>query len=327
MRNKNSIIDLLAVRPSDRDPKWLKDSLQAAVELEFFTLPPYLAARWSIKNGMDPVARSIRDITREEMLHMGLACNLLVAVGGSPRMNTPDTVPTYPDPLPGGVNPNLEVSLQGLSRDALKVFMQIEYPESGPIASSGTFGTIGEFYAAIQAMFDTLQPPLTVGGQLSGHGFLSVITSLQEVKDAIDLIRIQGEGSATSPEETRGDLAHYYRFGQVYEGRHFIRDPQTGKWGYNGKSIEFPEVWPMGVVPKGGYLQADVSADVWSLLTEFDQKYTQMVNQLQSAWANGDENALDQSRSTMYSLHSPAVSLMKIPIPNSAYSYGPCFRI
>lgn len=327
MRYNNAIIDLLKVRRSDRDLKWLKEALQAAVELEFATLPPYLAARWSIKNRLDQVARSLGEIIREEMLHMALACNLLVAVGGSPVLNSPDSVPMYPGPLPGGVNPDLTVSLQGLSRDALLLFMQMEYPESGPIGVRNAFGTIGEFYSEIQAAFDTVQPPLTGTGQLSGPLGLSVITNTQQVKQAIDLIRLQGEGSATSPEEHPGDLAHYYRFAEVYHGQRFIRDPQTGKWGYTGDPIHFPEVLPMGAVPLGGYMQADVSPAVWSLLQEFDTSYTLMVNQLHAAWVSGNDDALSEAVTTMFSLRSPAVSLMKVQIPGSVKSYGPCFRL
>ena len=36
---------------------------------------------------------------------------MLTAVGGTPRINTTDVVPTYPGPLPGGVHPDLVVSL------------------------------------------------------------------------------------------------------------------------------------------------------------------------------------------------------------------------
>src|SRR3954447_18309533 len=52
---KNTIIDLMRVSPADHDLEWLKSSLQAAVELEMATIPPYLCAMWSIKDPADPV--------------------------------------------------------------------------------------------------------------------------------------------------------------------------------------------------------------------------------------------------------------------------------
>ena len=60
---------------------WLKKSLQAAITLEFATIPPYLSALWSIKDELHPVAKSIREVAQEEMLHMALACNMLASLG------------------------------------------------------------------------------------------------------------------------------------------------------------------------------------------------------------------------------------------------------
>ena len=98
------------------------------------TIPPYLCAMWSIKDPADPVRSMIRDIVLEEMSHMGTACNMLTAVGGTPVVNTADVVPTYPGPLPGGVHADLVVSLSGLTKDVVKsTFMEIELPESGPV--------------------------------------------------------------------------------------------------------------------------------------------------------------------------------------------------
>ena len=42
------IFDLMEVKADDHDIDWLKRSLQAAIEIEFFTIPPYLAA-WFIR--------------------------------------------------------------------------------------------------------------------------------------------------------------------------------------------------------------------------------------------------------------------------------------
>jgi hypothetical protein len=73
-----SIVELM--RPDrTRDLTWLQEALQAAVELEFFTLPPYLTAMWSIKDEQHPAAATIRAVVEEEMTHMALAANLLSA--------------------------------------------------------------------------------------------------------------------------------------------------------------------------------------------------------------------------------------------------------
>lgn len=324
------IVQLLKAAPEGRDVSWLRSSLQAAVQLEFATLPPYLVARWSVKSGTDPVARSIRDITREEMLHMGLACNLIAAVGGVPVVNTAAVLPTFPGPLPGGVSPGLVVTLRRLTRDQVKVFMDIEYPEGGPVAfAASDADTIGEFYSAIVAAFEKLNPPLDETKQLEGPLGLSKLRTLDQVKEAITLIKRQGEGSQSSPEDTGPtDLAHYYRFAEVYHGKRLVKNTATGKWEFTGAPVPMPEVWPMADIPKGGYNPADVpDAAVRTLLSDFDQSFTTMLDQLQGAWEGVDQDKLSEAVTTMFDLRGTAVELMQKPLPASTETYGPCFRL
>src|SRR6266436_4197622 len=95
-----------AGKPSaEKRMECLKSALQAAITLEFATIPPYLTALWSIKDELCPVAQSIREVVHEEMLHMALACNMLASIGGKPGINR--DLPSYPGPLPGGVHRGL----------------------------------------------------------------------------------------------------------------------------------------------------------------------------------------------------------------------------
>src|SRR5262245_10440365 len=126
MSRRTQIVDLLRVPATRHDLDWLRRSLQAAIELEFATIPPYLTAYWSIKDRRNPAAASIREVCLEEMLHLAICCNLLTAIGGSPALNTPAVVPSYPGPLPGGVHPGLVVRLEGLSKEVAKSFMEVE---------------------------------------------------------------------------------------------------------------------------------------------------------------------------------------------------------
>src|SRR5262245_53786560 len=111
-----SIVELMHPGAT-RDLSWLHEALQAAVELEFFTLPPYLTAMWSIKDQQHAAAATIRAVVEEEMTHMALVANLLAAIGGVPRVNRSPAIPAYPRPMPGGVKPQLVVGLQGLTKD------------------------------------------------------------------------------------------------------------------------------------------------------------------------------------------------------------------
>jgi len=86
----------------------LRCMLQTAIRLEFSTLPPYLTAFFSIREGCNvEVQDLIRSVVLQEMLHMAQAANLLIALGGRPIINSRCFAPVYPGPLPGGVMPGL----------------------------------------------------------------------------------------------------------------------------------------------------------------------------------------------------------------------------
>ena len=88
-----SIVELMHPGAT-RDLSWLHEALQAAVELEFFTLPPYLTAMWSIMDQQHAAATTIRAVVEEEMTHMALAANLLAlaecraSTGRRPSLST-----------------------------------------------------------------------------------------------------------------------------------------------------------------------------------------------------------------------------------------------
>lgn len=316
------IAELMEVRTERHDLAWLKEALQAAIELEFATIPPYLCALWSIEAEQGTAYDLIREVVIEEMLHMGLACNLLATIGGIPELNTPRAVPKYPGPLPGGIRPGLLVALQGLTRALVRdVFMQIEYPRDGPIAFElgRTFPTIGAFYDAVHDAFGVNASAITGQRQRTDPSLgLGKITSLAEAEAAILLIKVQGEGTPDSPldQGVEGDLAHYYKFSQIDKGYELIRGPD-GRWGWGTTEVQFPRAFPMAPVPPEGYPES----------LEFDRLYTRVLDQLHSAWANDDQSALDGAVGQMYSLAAPARELMRRPRPDGAGNLGPSFRL
>jgi photosystem II stability/assembly factor-like uncharacterized protein len=326
----NTLAELMAEPTRDLD--WLRNSLQIAIQLELATLPPYLTARWTIKDDLNgPVAKSISEIRGEEMLHFGLACNLLAAIGGAPLLADETIVPKYPGPLPGGVRPGLEVALKKLSREQAAVFMDIEYPQGAPVAMAAnlaalTFDSIGEFYEAVLAAFRNLNPTLSGDRQLGGPLRLFKIDSLTKVEEAIRLITLQGEGSNISPEEAPGDLAHYYRFGEIHHGKRLAKDRQ-GTWGYIGGDVPLPEVYDMACIPAGGYQQSDVpDIAIWDLITRFDQQYSEMLRLLEQAWTHGNQTFLRQAIFEMGSMSDTGRELIMKPRPDGRGNYGPCFR-
>jgi hypothetical protein len=280
----------------------LQESLQAAIRLEFSTLPPYLSAEWSIKDQSDAVRAIIHQIVIQEMLHMALACNMLTAIGGKPRLTAPGFVPQYPtDGLPGGVHPGLKVDLQPLSNDTLKTFMAMEYPDHAPVAlSGGSFATIGQFYAAIGEAFIRLKPQFTGKHQVvhsMGDDSIFAINSLDDALKAIAIITQQGEGTVSTPEIPDFDpdqIAHYYAFKQILAGRRLQRGAD-GQWRFDGPEVPMPAVW--------NFSAASTPTD------EFNRTLAALLLRLEQAWTE-DAHLMDAMR-TMFDLRKQGIALIK----------------
>ncbi|MGR4881220.1 ferritin-like protein [Streptomyces sp. LARHCF249] len=343
-----AIVALMGQPETQRNGQWLQDALQQAIMLELATLPPYLCGLWSIK---DPerdraVHDAILTIVMDEMSHMGLVCNMLTTVGGSPRIAHPDLVPKYPGPLPGGVRPRLSVFLAGLNGVSLDMYCQIERPED-PVAEFEEPSTsIGAFYSAIRQAFKR-NPGLITGRRqveremANAHGpgnSLVPLATPKAVDDAVQVIMEQGEGSHSSPKNPffgrEGELAHYYEFRQILNGKKLVEVPTAPEgWAYQGDPIAMPEAHRMGTVPKDGWAQEPAyrpSEAVQALLTKFNQRYSELLRWLERTWQTDDpqeaNDALAEAEATMVSLASPARSLMRHELPDgSGQTYGPEF--
>jgi hypothetical protein len=256
------------------------------------------------------------------------ACNLLNAIGGTPVLNTPKVVPTYPKPLPmtigstGGTE--FVVGLRRYSKDLItNTFMVIEEPETpvqipvGAMALDAEiddhYRTIGEFYGAVaaaiqeggQALFAHPRAPQVT------HGQVTAITDVKSAVDAIDLIRRQGEGtSAQSPLGPTGEFSHYYRFESLSRGMALVKDAKGSPFFDPASPIVIDNASEVAqTVDNPG--QADLSLDPVALqkAQAFDQAYKSMLDQLQEA-VSGQPAKLGAARATMGELPDLAFDLM-----------------
>src|SRR4051812_26470755 len=190
-------------------PEHLHTALQYAIELEHSTIPPYLYAWYSLGNQNAEVAGLIASVVFEEMAHFALACNLLNAIGGHPRIDDPKFIPTYPGPLPATIESGLTVPLAPASKSLVEmVFMTIEEPEHKPdihALAATPHITIGMYYNKIKAAIEHAGESIFTGPQSYQltHNFANTevvaVTNVQEAADAIEVIVEQGEGTTTSP--------------------------------------------------------------------------------------------------------------------------------
>lgn len=274
-------------------------ALQSALEFEHATIPLYLYALYSLDASKNAkIAAIIQSVATEEMLHMTLVANVINALGGTPYVNRPGFVPTYPGPLPGGVAANLVVNLAPFSMSQLDTFLKIEEPET-PIHFNLLAGigpeaelTIGQFYLKIIGALELLPPGSFVHpprNQVGPAVFREavVVDDLKSAQRALRTIIQQGEGTTASPEEGVGKgYAHYYRFMQIKKGKALV--PSAGTYAYAGPAIAFD---PAGVYQLPSNPTAALYAGKQAQLFAFDNfnyTYTSLLNALQQLFTGQD---------------------------------------
>jgi hypothetical protein len=326
----------------------LRTHLQWAIELEHSTIPPYLCALYSLDPDRNrEVVDLVASVLIEEMLHMTLAANLLNAVGGRPRFDSPQMLPGYPRCLPHSDH-SFEVSLVRFSPEALDLFMKIEQPSPSSGRPEGDhYETIGQFYEAIEAglrsLCDRLGEAAVFCGdaarQLTDESFFGpgervvAVYDLASALDALNEIVQQGEGADHSqvwdgdrdmfhPE--RQQVGHYYRFQELRLGRRYRPGdtPQTGPTG-EPIAVDWAGVRPMRKNPR----TTDHAPDSPARLAQeaFNRGYCGLLAQLEQAF-NGRPDLLGPAVDTMYELKAQAEALMQVPTGDGESTAGPTFE-
>lgn len=321
----------------------LKKQVQLAIQLEFATIPLYMTSMYSIKEGFNSeVYLLIRSVVMQEMLHMAQASNLLISLGGQPKIDSKETAPKYPGTgLPGGVLPQLHVTLEKASISHIRdVFMGIEFPHKTDVAVNETIitnATTGQFYKQTEKCLislydqDLFSDPNTLQ-QVEWpweniHGELYIITDLKSAIRAINEICDQGEGaSPVDPYYEGKKLDHFYKFEEIVCGYH-LKNVNETHYSYSGKSIPFDEngVWPMRKNP--GIDGIPLGSRAYYEAKAFHQVYRNLLRKLQETFSGKPEKIRD-AIALMESLLIHAKRVAAFPLdsgdPNSE-TVGPVF--
>ncbi len=331
----------------------LKNNLQTAIELEFATIPPYLTALYSIKDGHNQEAyQLIRSVVMQEMVHLAQAANLLTAIGGRPIIDSPYAAPSYPGKLPGGVLPGLNVTLQKASPKYIAdTFMMIEYPEKieyvNPYAETVTkvqtdMLTIGKLYKNIEkcmkkvyekekaTFFNKEAKQITWPWRTVEEGIsLRTVSNLEEALDAIRMIVEEGEGNEQCDPTymDTSELGHFFKFKMLACGHHLrtLYTDQHYVYDFRGPVIQFtPEgVWPMRDNPSSSDIPQDTHA--YHEAKTFHSLYRSLLQILQAAF-DGKQDAIKEAVPIMSTMQIQAKKLMTMAVPeNSEQTYGPVF--
>lgn len=210
--------------PPIRTREALIDELGKAAELEHAILCQYLYAAFSIERtspALSPadseLARTfmlqLLAIARQEMEHLGIVTNLLIAVGASPNFDRPN-LPLQRDYFAV----DLPLALMPFGDEFFKITAQLEAPCTDPSAPSPFITSVEAIYSRLREGLQFLGGP---GGPLEQTLFLGAkdpqvsnadfgatptqiwysltllpVVDLPSALQAIDLIVTQGEGSS-----------------------------------------------------------------------------------------------------------------------------------
>jgi hypothetical protein len=316
--------------------------VQTAIDLEFSTLPPYLYAKFSIPDGMNPAATDrIQTIVGQEMIHMCLACNIMNALGGTVGINPP----SYPGHLPGDVGGKLEVHLYTFSEAAMKQGMDIETPEdpidppvlkamraappAGPV-------TIGQFYAFLDMELSKLPPTAwtpdhnQIGDAQFFQGQLFPVNNYDDAHQAISDIVSEGEGTPQvggeggSPLDFEQELAHFYRFQEIYRNKVLVKNDNPTGYAWNGPlGVDWKAVYPAINDPEEHDFSGD-SKEAQMAQEACNAAFTSMVDELRRAF-NGEPGRLGNAVGAMFKLRMAALHALVTPLADGTSVAGPSF--
>jgi hypothetical protein len=324
------------------DPQALHNALQTAIELEHATIPPYLYALYSLKPGSNrEIATLVRSVVLDEMTHMGLACNILNAIGGAPDIDRSDFIPKYPGALPGTVESQLVVPLSPFTQDVVSgVFMVIEEPENPlefPTLELAAQLTIGQFYEAIAQQLSAAGESIFSGDPARqvthdlGVAELVAITDLASALKAIETIVEQGEGTTQVPTDEEGELAHYYRFAEISHGRRLVPNPDAPpdappdqRYSYTGDPIPFDPAGVRQLVLNPTKESYDPGTQAAYANDSFNYTYTSLLKSLHATF-NGQPDLLMTAVGLMESCKQQALDMGTLRVGTGKVA-GPSFQ-
>jgi hypothetical protein len=327
-----------------RDVTKLRGDLQFAVSLEHFTIPPYLCALYSIREGSNAeAARIIQSVVVEEMLHMTLAANVLNAVGGKPKIGSRKWAPVYPSDMPHSAI-RFKVNLLRFSKEAVNTFLRIERPAPPTeVPKPGKFGSIGQFYEAVRGELRRLDREKGIfrskQNQVTGEhyyydsgGKLFGVDCLHDAEQALDEIVGQGEGIDGSIKDGDGasfgdgiEYAHYFRFNEIFHERRYRAEDKPGDAPSGDPlPVDWNAVYNMVPNPKMSMFRNKPA--VHGRMREFNRMYTKLLANLHRA-CDGKPELLMDGIPMMHAMRLSAVDLMQEPCDIGDYTAGPSFEI
>lgn len=343
------------------DIKDVQNMLAGAVSLEYSTIPPYLTALFSIKDGNHQARALVHSIVIEEMLHMTLAANTLIAIGGNPHIREEALKVKYPGPLPMCIDEDLTVTLGSLTKQQVgEVFMAIERPDTTAILpgemalradAQPSYASIGQFY---QAVLDKLGDLVAQGQNIFREPRLDQqldvsvwfppeiksfpdgkVHSMESATAVINTIVWQGEGvqirkDRIDPMEGHdGNYAHYFKFGEIFYGHKLVpdRDAPSG-WSYTGHPVPLDEDNIINVKRNAALSDYPIGSGAHIAGKQFYDAYHSLLVALDETF-NGHPERMNSALGIMFEMKLVAQQVMQFRVENEpvpVYAAPPFMR-
>ncbi|CAE7153234.1 unnamed protein product [Rhizoctonia solani] len=264
----------------------LKKHCLTATILELHTIPIYLYSAYCIKSEAVATFRKIIGVVKQEMLHLGLAGNILAAIGGTPTLYGLKSTPEYPcqifyDPI--------DLHLMPPNQDAIESFVRLEAPTEVPDRPRGNilpgYPSIGAFYESLKRGIKTVHDQMAKEGkalfdpQYTDRQFtpddgsygdeMTQIKTLDDALNAMELIIEQGEGTqVTTPAAPGQETSHWQIFQSLLGADipHYdtVQDPK----------VDDPSF----------------SDNIKTAMRAFDAVYCYLLLSIENVWANVSED-------------------------------------
>lgn len=306
----------------------LRDHVALARQVEMSTIPPYLYAAYSLKDQDSDARKLIASVVVEEMLHLALTTNLLLALGGEPDFGR-DLMPVYPGLL-AHHQPDLPLGLSRCTEEVIRsTFMAIERPEvRGAPPEPDEFETLGQFYLALDEalhrlsakgdLFANHQPerqlsdpsfygPVAFDAEDSGG--LMLIQDLESACRALEIIIDQGEGVGDErwADPAHLELTHYFKFVQLADGE-----------------VPLGETWPVTDTPHA----ADLPEHLRSVADLFNAVYRLLFMTMEQMFAPGGDQGAAAGHLYRHMSHcmAPLARYLVAQPIDTTHTAGPTFE-
>ncbi|MFC5722240.1 ferritin-like protein [Streptomyces gamaensis] len=344
--------------PPITDIETLRDKLQDAIQLEFTTIPAYLSGWYSVKNRRDDkfqdFAEAIQWIVVTEMRHMSIACNILIAFGGTPEIAK--RAPVYPCAIPDMDQSGL-VHLMGYGSDFVKLGLFIEKPASPPPCLKVRGGvdrnrlpggiprlvdpypSIGAFYSALITALDGGIPnieqyldPQSLPRQyirFGGQDYIGVDSVKQAVALMHDIID-EGEGSDNQDGhydlfDENGDLSHFYSFAALKNEQGYTPGDDPCK--PSGPALtRLPKPGDVVNIPSDPMMCKYTDyPDAWKAADAFNQFYARIVDDLDTGFKS-HPHQIDSAIGRMHQLEALADKVLAQKLAGDTFA-APTFEL